>query len=176
MALMVVKTCTKVEGGLPSSVKMKMLLNVIVDFAVGLVPFIGDIADAAFRANTRNAILLESYLREKGKKNLRQSGMPIPAVDPSEQEEYDRLQETEPPAYVSRVPSRHDGHPQRAGNGNTPNSTAPSVPATARVGETRRAGSGGFFGFGRTRVDDVEMGPNSAEPKTGSAKLARRGA
>lgn len=47
MALMVLRTCQQVEGGLPNSVRSKMVFNIIVDFAVGLVPFIGDIADGA---------------------------------------------------------------------------------------------------------------------------------
>ncbi|KAH6667805.1 hypothetical protein B0J14DRAFT_658586 [Halenospora varia] len=40
-----------------------MMFHLMIDFAIGLVPFIGDIADMAFRANTKNAVLLEEYLR-----------------------------------------------------------------------------------------------------------------
>ncbi|CAJ2645489.1 unnamed protein product [Trifolium pratense] len=53
-----------------------MLINIILDFGVGLVPFLGDIADAIFRANTRNAILLEQHLRDKGIKNLEAQNQP----------------------------------------------------------------------------------------------------
>lgn len=52
MAMMVLRTCQQVEGGLPSDVKAKMMFNIIVDFAVGLVPFLGDIADGE-RAHSR---------------------------------------------------------------------------------------------------------------------------
>jgi hypothetical protein len=45
MAMMVYRSCTKVEGGLPADVKSKMMFNIVIDFAVGLVPFLGDIAD-----------------------------------------------------------------------------------------------------------------------------------
>ncbi|KAI6245223.1 hypothetical protein HI914_06608 [Erysiphe necator] len=76
MALMVLRTCQKVDGGLPKSVQAKMLINIIIDFGVGLIPFIGDIADALFRANTRNAILLEQHLRDKGIKNLEAQNLP----------------------------------------------------------------------------------------------------
>lgn len=48
MAVMVLRTCQQVEGGLPNAVRSKMFFNIIVDFAVGLVPFIGDIADGKF--------------------------------------------------------------------------------------------------------------------------------
>lgn len=49
MAMMVFRTCKQVEGGLPRDVQLKMLLNIIFDFAVGLVPFIGDIVDGKYR-------------------------------------------------------------------------------------------------------------------------------
>lgn len=71
LALMVVKTCGTIEGGIPGSLYMQMLMNVIFDFVIGLVPFIGDLADALYKCNTRNAVLLERYLREKGKENLK---------------------------------------------------------------------------------------------------------
>ncbi|KAI1908450.1 hypothetical protein LOZ53_004224 [Ophidiomyces ophidiicola] len=70
LALMVVKTCSNVEGGLPKSLYAQMLFNVIFDFAIGLVPFIGDLADALYKCNTRNAVLLEKYLKEKGQRTL----------------------------------------------------------------------------------------------------------
>lgn len=52
----------KVECGLPSSVLIMMLVNLIIDFVVGLVPFIGDIADAAVKCNGKNVRLLEEHL------------------------------------------------------------------------------------------------------------------
>jgi hypothetical protein len=66
-ALMVFQTCCKVDGGLSSGVKLRMLLNIAADFAVGLVPFIGDLADAAFKCNTRNLRLLENTLDKRYK-------------------------------------------------------------------------------------------------------------
>jgi hypothetical protein len=49
MAIMVLRTCEQVEGGLPSSVKSKMYVNIAIDFAVGLVPFFGDIGDGRLK-------------------------------------------------------------------------------------------------------------------------------
>lgn len=46
-----------------------MYANMALDFGIGLVPVIGDIADAWFKCNTRNNVLLERYLREKGQKH-----------------------------------------------------------------------------------------------------------
>lgn len=65
MALMLVKSCQKVDGGLPATLKARMMFNIMLDFALGLVPLLGDLADAVFRANTRNAWLLETYLTKK---------------------------------------------------------------------------------------------------------------
>ena len=67
MALMVFKKCCSVEGGLDQSIKLRMLINIIADFLVGLVPFLGDLADAAFKCNTRNLRLLEVTLDKKYK-------------------------------------------------------------------------------------------------------------
>ena len=65
MALMLWRKCQKIEGGLDSSTNIQMLINIAVDFVVGLVPFIGDIADAAFKANTKNVALLERTLEKR---------------------------------------------------------------------------------------------------------------
>lgn len=161
MAYMVVNTCGKVEGGLPESVRIRMLLNIALDFGIGLVPFLGDIADALFRCNTRNAAILESYLREKGKKNLRQSGAPIPAVDPSDPAEFDR---EHPPEYTAHEPSRQaamSAPPQNA-RGNSEGVLMPNAPPPAVDKSSSRSG-GGFFGFGsKSKPRDVEMGAGAS--------------
>lgn len=43
------------------------MTNVIIDLVIGFVPFIGDIADGVFTANTRNVRILEEYLDSKYK-------------------------------------------------------------------------------------------------------------
>ncbi|CAK3863338.1 Hypothetical predicted protein [Lecanosticta acicola] len=65
MALLLMRKSMQVEGGLPSSLKLRMLINILIDFAVGLVPIIGDLADAAFKCNTKNLRLLEVHLDKK---------------------------------------------------------------------------------------------------------------
>jgi len=37
---------------------LKMAWNVVVDYVVGLVPFVGDLFDFAYKANLRNAAIL----------------------------------------------------------------------------------------------------------------------
>ncbi|KAH8653453.1 hypothetical protein BX600DRAFT_79482 [Xylariales sp. PMI_506] len=154
LALMVVETAKQVEGGLPGSVLMHMYFWVLIDLVIGFAPFVGDLVDAAIKANARNAIILEDYLRAKGKKNLRQSGAPVPQVDPSDPVEFDRFQER---TFTDDVRSP-DGHrPQSSGVVEPP---LPARPGQARVHDERRTG-GGFFGLGsskKSRPVDVEAG------------------
>ena len=67
IALMIFKKCRSVEGGLDTGTQIQMLINILVDFLVGLIPFVGDLADAAFKANTKNVRLLERHLDQKYK-------------------------------------------------------------------------------------------------------------
>ena len=48
--------------GAPPAVLLRILWNVVIDTVFGSVPFLGDIFDASYRANRRNAQLLERYL------------------------------------------------------------------------------------------------------------------
>jgi hypothetical protein len=69
MAIMVVRTCRHIEGKLPAQVELWMYLNIVLDFVVGLVPILGDMAAARFFRP--NVIMLEKYLQESGGKALR---------------------------------------------------------------------------------------------------------
>lgn len=48
--------------GAPRALLVRMGLNVAIDFVLGAVPLIGDLADMAFKANLRNVALLERHL------------------------------------------------------------------------------------------------------------------
>lgn len=50
-----------------------MLANNAVSAVVGLIPFFGDIVLAVFKANSRNAALLEEFLRIRGEEALKQA-------------------------------------------------------------------------------------------------------
>lgn len=65
--LFVYRACTQVDGGLPLDIHIRMLINIALDFLVGLVPFLGDFVDAMFKANSRNVRVLERYLDKKYK-------------------------------------------------------------------------------------------------------------
>jgi hypothetical protein len=48
-----------IKKGLPAVVIARMLLNLGIDMAIGAVPAIGDLIDFGFKANRRNARMLE---------------------------------------------------------------------------------------------------------------------
>ncbi|GAB0110760.1 DUF4112 domain-containing protein [Pseudoalteromonas distincta] len=51
--------------GVTKRIKTKMIINMLIDFVGGLVPFFGDIFDAFFKANTRNTQLLKKHLNKQ---------------------------------------------------------------------------------------------------------------
>ncbi|TVY42982.1 putative membrane protein, partial [Lachnellula occidentalis] len=150
MAMMVLRTCQQVEGGLPKDVQAKMMFNIIVDFGIGLVPFLGDIADALFRANTKNAVVLEKYLRQKGDKNLKQQGQVQNLSDPTDPDVFDRHLREElgpPPQYTTAPRSTHETRNVRPAQTQEAN-----IPAESR--------GGWFSGFGsKKKQPDVEREP-----------------
>jgi len=165
LALMVLHTCREVEGGLPTSLEMHMMMNIVFDFAIGIVPFVGDIADAVYKANTRNAALLEKHLREKGRKQLRRSGQPVPAIDPSDPIEFDKTHGPVSPEPVEHQPARNGvmsaQPPPYASH------AVPSEPEEARVRENRS-----WFGRSKARPNDEEMG--QADPRSNNASQSQR--
>jgi hypothetical protein len=56
----------------PKAVAARMAANVLLDIAVGSIPFVGDAFDAVFKANTRNLKLLGQV------RDLRKAGKPVP--------------------------------------------------------------------------------------------------
>lgn len=53
-----------------------MFLNLAIATSVGLIPIVGDVMIAAYRANSRNATLLEEYLRHRGEGVTGESSAP----------------------------------------------------------------------------------------------------
>ena len=153
LAVMVIRTCSRVEGGLPPALYRRMVSNVVLDFVIGLVPFLGDIADALYKCNTRNVVLLEQHLRKKGQiASGTRPGM-ISQVDPSLPEEFDRNNSEDldtPPDYETLPP--RPTQPARAG-------PAPPAPAPVRTDPAPRRN---WFGFGSRRAQEVDVERNGA--------------
>lgn len=54
------------KHNLPKKYLRRMKWNIALDYVVGLVPLLGDVFDASFKANLRNVALLEKALAERG--------------------------------------------------------------------------------------------------------------
>lgn len=134
-----------------------MLVNVIIDFFIGLVPFIGDIADAVYKCNTRNAVLLEKYLREKGAKSLsrrnsstRRNERRVREIDHSLPDEFDKQEN----GVVGDSPPTYQEH----GSGrNMEKASAPTRPPPAKQPRSNRTVAKWFGGASR-RQEDPERG------------------
>lgn len=162
LAMMVVRNCQEIEGGLPSSLRMMMAINVIIDFVIGLVPFIGDLADAVFKCNTRNAILLEKHLREKGAKKIKKQQRQPPThgrveeiqedtVDHSLPDEWDKQES----GVVNSSPPDYQEH--RASGGRQGDIHETGQTQTQRQPRPNRGFSRWFGGAGRPE-GDLEQG------------------
>lgn len=55
---------TAARRGVPRAVLARMLLNVLVDTAIGSIPVLGDLFDVAFKSNVRNIELLDRHERQ----------------------------------------------------------------------------------------------------------------
>ncbi|KAL5526186.1 hypothetical protein ACEPAG_7525 [Sanghuangporus baumii] len=67
--ILVVRKAKQAE--IPDCLLRRMLLNNAFSAGLGLVPFVGDVGVAAFKANSRNAALLEEFLRIRGEEFLK---------------------------------------------------------------------------------------------------------
>lgn len=63
----------KVDGGLPLEVQGKFILNIAIDFLLGIIPIVGSFVEVVYKANSRNALILEKYLENKSLKKIGES-------------------------------------------------------------------------------------------------------
>ena len=113
------RKCNKIEGGLPGTVHAQMVFNLAVDFLIGLIPIIGDLGDAAFRCNSKNAALLEEHLMKKhGPQNMsmkdkRRSRLEDFGID--EKKALQGAKTAGEPTRPGRAAANDHGHPDRFG-------------------------------------------------------------
>ena len=62
LALTIVWQARKLNA--PLSLQLRMVGNIALDFVVGSIPVVGDIADVALRKNLRNVALLDNWLKK----------------------------------------------------------------------------------------------------------------
>jgi hypothetical protein len=162
MAYSVYRECKKVEGGLDSNTKMKMKMWILIDFLIGLVPFVGDMLDASIKANTKNVRLLEIALDKKYKPSTLKADEEKTTV---ERRKRDSEYRPPAPATVYEDLSEDDDLPQYTSPGGD---GRPTRPEASRAKEERRGGEraersakkgrGSWFGGQRDETRDVERG------------------
>src|SRR5688572_27554483 len=65
--------------GVPAPVLVRICFNSFMDFVVGMVPFLGDLADVFFKSNLKNVQLAQKYF-EKPKKVSTQSWLLVGGI------------------------------------------------------------------------------------------------
>lgn len=63
------------EAHIPDELVSRMMLNVAIDFTLGLIPFLGDMLDIMYKCNSKNAMLLEHYLYKRRDGYLKESAL-----------------------------------------------------------------------------------------------------
>ncbi|CAI6300702.1 unnamed protein product [Periconia digitata] len=92
MSLNLIRLMCNVEGGLPWQTIIHMFIYMAIDFGMGLVPVLGDLADAAYKCNGKNVRLLEKHLDKRYK--------PSELVERDEEYERRTKRKSVPPATV----------------------------------------------------------------------------
>lgn len=59
----------RLDDGFPLDLQLLFLVNVSIDFLLGLIPFVGSLIEIGYKSNSRNYLLLEKHLIRVGQKN-----------------------------------------------------------------------------------------------------------
>lgn len=144
---LVLRKCKQAE--LPDWLVRKMFVNNAISAGVGFIPLIGDIILAQYKANSRNAALLEEFLRIRGEEFLREQQGLAPSANAqvvlpgSGREQGERIQ----------APSKKDVIPEHK----------------VHPSEREPLSQGGSVAYGTT------AGPSSSQPATTETTSSRGG-
>lgn len=58
------------DDGFPLDLHLLFIFNILVDFALGWIPFVGELIGIGYKTNLRNYLLLDKHLYRVGQKNL----------------------------------------------------------------------------------------------------------
>ena len=56
---------------LPKIVILRMIVNTLLDITIGAIPFVGDVFDFIFKANTRNMTMFRQYAEQPAQSTIR---------------------------------------------------------------------------------------------------------
>ena len=111
LSMSLIKTASKVSGGLDPGYRNRMVRNIIIEVSIGLIPLLGDFIDTFFQANTRNVVLLEAMLTARVKKLQDSEKVDhIPSRDQGRNNEHQRINHARtptPPEYDDRHAGVH---------------------------------------------------------------------
>ncbi|KAJ6608676.1 hypothetical protein B0H10DRAFT_2066939 [Mycena sp. CBHHK59/15] len=127
------------KADLPNWLVRKMLANNAASALMGLIPFAGDIALAAFKANSRNAALLEEFLRIRGAEFLKVQA-----------ENEGKLKKTAEP-----IAPQADMEQIQPGAGKEPGEVVPGEKGTKRTFSKWIPGNGSGKGKGKAKSADT---------------------
>ncbi|EGO24851.1 hypothetical protein SERLADRAFT_468764 [Serpula lacrymans var. lacrymans S7.9] len=149
------------QADLPAWLVRRMLLNNAVSAISGLVPVVGDVVLAMYKANSRNAALLEEFLRIRGEEFLRLQAERNEAAQNKEQE------------HSESAPIKHDIDQVKPGSGipDEPKAKGKSISWRGSKRDKQKA-EGSQEGKDRGKfIEDVVSGPGpSAESGSGTLK------
>ncbi|KAF7343462.1 hypothetical protein MVEN_01779000 [Mycena venus] len=138
--LLVVRKARKAD--LPDWLVRKMLANNAASALMGLIPFAGDVALAAFKANSRNAALLEEFLRIRGEEFLKVQA-----------ERDGKLKKSDPP-----VAPASDLEQIQPGAGKEPGEVVPGEKGAKRSLSRWLGGGGSGKGKGKATAPTTDTG------------------
>lgn len=70
LSLQVIRLSNTVDDALPPAILAQMILNIVIDFVLGILPILGTIAGALYKANSRNSLILEHFLKKRAAENI----------------------------------------------------------------------------------------------------------
>ena len=166
MAYLVVKLCLK--ANIPATIQTRMYTNLMIDFAIGLVPILGDLADGVYKANTRNAALLEDVLRKRGDDRNKTARL---AAEQTPHPPGSRLaNDHNGMSGESYLNDQHGGPPPRYTS-----TRAPRQPEATYASHESRHGQGYFGGRQDPDLENGESMPPQQPPRTKRSQRERRG-
>jgi hypothetical protein len=138
--LLVVRKAQKAD--IPAWLVRRMLANNAASALMGLIPFAGDVALAAFKANSRNAALIEEFLRIRGEEFLK--------VQADREGKLKRKDAPlAPPSDMEQI---------QPGAGKEPGEVVPGEKGTKRSLSKWISGSGSGKGKGKAKVQNTDAG------------------
>lgn len=163
------------RADLPQWLVSRMMLNNAISLGVSFVPFVGDLVLAAFKANSRNAALLEEFLRIRGEEYLKLHPNGELEVVPGKKSKGGWFKSKKTPAASGSL-TQNDAEQIKPGSGIKPGETVeqvqivPSGPSgiaeeapTPPQGSTGGRSLGSLFGRGR-KPSNASSNNNLAPP------------